>query len=242
MLVFLSSAVLSASSPRVELHVHLDGTLDSNILFEVASLRNLSLPEIGVPRSAAEVDKVVKSKSAFARFDVVNNIIGGNALALQRVGEWFAARQAALNATYTEVRYDPFRAAVSAYDNSSLPLADAIGALSEGLRIGAAAHGIEVFSLLCAMRGAPAARCYDVVEAASAAQVPWRGRTAAPLGAVVGIDLAGDEWTYNNTDYVSCFRHAKRIGLNTTVHAGEASDQADILSVREPCNRHVTAM
>ena len=176
------------------------------------------------------VDKVIKTASAFARFDVINNIMGGNVKALTHVGKWFAARQASLNASYTEVRYDPRRVATSSFDNSSLPFAEAIAALSEGLRLGSEAHGVRVYSLLCAMRGQPAPRCYEVAEAAASAQRPWKGTAPPPLGAVVGIDLAGDEWDYNNTAYVGCFQHAKALGLNTTVHAGEASDEADIVS------------
>jgi adenosine deaminase len=215
---------------RVELHVHLDGAVDSSLLLEIAVLRNLSLPGVGVPTSTREIDKVVKSASAFARFDIVNNILGGDVRALQRVGEWFAARQASLNASYTEVRYDPRRAAASSYDNSSLSLADAIGAFSEGLRRGAAAHRIEVYSLLCAMRGEPADRCVEIADAAASAQRPWKGVRPPPLGAVVGIDLAGNEWSYNNSEYIGCFEHARGLGLNTTIHAGEAANPEDIVS------------
>ena len=42
------------------------------------------------------------------------------------------------------------------------------------------------------------------------------------LGAVVGMDLAGDEAHYNNSAYVPCFRRAKHLGLKTTIHAGES--------------------
>lgn len=218
------------ATPRTELHVHLDGAMDSGLLLDVARTRNLSLPGVGVPKTIRDIDRVVDAASAFARFDVINNIIGGSREALQRLGVIFAARQAALNVSYTEVRYDPRRAARSSYDNSTLPMAEAIAAFSDGLRAGSLAHGVAVYSLLCAMRGEPPARCEEVVDAADDAQRAWRGTRAPPLGAVVGVDLAGDEWTYDNTAYVPCFRRAHRLGIATTVHAGEAADQADVAS------------
>ena len=80
------AAAAAATAGRVELHVHLDGSVTSELLLEIAQLRNLSLPGIGVPTSTSEIDKVVKSKSAFARFDVVNNIMGGSVEGLHHVG------------------------------------------------------------------------------------------------------------------------------------------------------------
>uniref|UniRef100_A0A6U3EB11 adenosine deaminase n=2 Tax=Lotharella globosa TaxID=91324 RepID=A0A6U3EB11_9EUKA len=48
------------------------------------------------------------------------------------------------------------------------------------------------------------------------------------LGGVVGLDLAGDESTYNNSEYIACFRYAKEVlNLNTTVHAGESVGTQD---------------
>ena len=41
------------------------------------------------------------------------------------------------------------------------------------------------------------------------------------MGGVVGLDLAGDETDFPNRAYIDCFKYAKSLGLNTTVHAGE---------------------
>jgi len=51
------------------------------------------------------------------------------------------------------------------------------------------------------------------------------------LGGVVGLDLAGDEPDFDNAPYIECFRKAKeQLGLNTTVHAGEAVRPHDVLT------------
>merc|ERR1712032_1031597 len=65
------------------------------------------------------------------------------------------------------------------------------------------------------MRGKSAKQCFET--AALAARM-----RSDDMGGVVGLDLAGDEAHYNNTQYISCFQHAKqKLGLKTTVHAGE---------------------
>ena len=208
----------SVAAGRVELHVHLDGSVAPETLFEAAVRRNLSLPGVGVPKSVADIWTVLHSAQSWHRFDVVNDIIGGDVTALHDVAVAFVAGQAAAQVEYTEVRYDPVRAAFSHYANVSISQEAAVAAVSAGLRAGSETHGVRVYSLLCAMRGQPASACVAVAELAAKLR-------STTLGGVVGLDLAGDELSFNNTlpiDYVSCFQHAKNtLGLNTTVHAGE---------------------
>ena len=138
----------------MELHVHLDGMVDGEILLAVAQARNMSLPGVGVPTSVDEVDKLVNSKSAFERFDVVNDIMGGNVGASYMVGVWLAKRQSSLNVSYSEVRYDPRRMSKSSYSNETIEMEDAVHALSRGISDGLKdLKGVEIFTLLVAMRG-----------------------------------------------------------------------------------------
>ena len=46
-----------------------------------------------------------------------------------QAAEAFVADQAANNISYTEVRYDPLRAATSSYANVTIPLKQAVGAI-----------------------------------------------------------------------------------------------------------------
>ena len=48
-------------------------------------------------------------------------------------------------------------------DKVSLRPEDAVAAVTAGLAAGAARHGVRAYTLLCAMRGQPAAAC-DTVE------------------------------------------------------------------------------
>ena len=136
----------------------------------------------------------------------------------------FVGRQAAENVVYTEVRYDPVRVAVSNYSGAHISEERAVAAVAAGLREGSLKHGVEAHQLLCAMRGSPAAACHRLVALAAKLR-------SGELGGVVGIDLAGDEFDYNNSygHVEDCFHHAKAdLGLNVTVHAGEMAGPADV--------------
>eukprot|EP00966_Prymnesium_polylepis_P058572 1356644-Prymnesium_polylepis.1 len=229
--VLLALALPAPPVPyRAELHVHFDGAVPIETLLRVAQQRQLSLPVVGVPKSVADIWTALRSIAPVWRwFDFVNNVIGGDEATLTSIAEEFVARQAANGILYTEVRLDPVRAATSAYSNTSITEARAVAAIAAGLRAGSEKHGVEAHQLLCAMRGKPAAACFSLVELAA------KLRTGA-LGGVVGIDLAGDEYHFNNSkgDVEACFTHAKQnLKLNVTVHAGEMAGPDDVRTAVE---------
>jgi len=178
------------------------------------------LPGIGVPTSVAEVAAFLATVSpTWHKFDVVNDIIGGNVTTIREVATAFVEFQALSGVAYTEVRYDPVRLAHSSYANTTISEDAVVEAVQEGLAKGAREYGVAVYQLLCAMRGKSSERCDQTVELAA------RMRSRGGMGSVVGVDLAGDESDYPNGPYVPCLRRAKLVhGLNTTVHAGEFMD------------------
>ena len=208
---------------RVELHCHLDGSIPPSTLLRISQQRSLALPGLGgrVPESTNDIWTALRSMGAVWRwFDLVNEIIGGDEATLADIAEEFVHRQAAENISYTEVRWDPVRPSRSSLANASIPVASAVRAVALGLRRGSEARGVEVYQLLCAMRGAPAQACYDLASLVNETR-------SGELGGVVGMDLAGDEYHFNNSvgEVQACFADAKtRLRLNTTVHAGEMAD------------------
>lgn len=218
--------------PRVELHIHLDGSVPPETLLRIAIRREMVLPGLSgrVPRTVEDIYTALHSMGEIWRwFDLVNEIIGGDELSLSEVAEDFVARQASFNVSYTEVRYDPVRPAVSHLANTSIPIERVVFAVEAGLAAASARHGVEAHQLLCAMRGSPGQACYDLADLAA------RTRSGR-IGGVVGMDLAGDEFHFNNSkNHVeACFRYAKhRWQLNTTVHAGEMSGPEDVRSAVE---------
>ena len=219
-------------NPRVELHVHLDGSIPPATLLRISQQRQLALPGLDgrVPESVEDIWTALRSMGEVWKwFDLVNEIIGGDEDTLAEVAEDFVDRQAAQQVGYTEVRWDPVRPAVSHLANASIGVEAAVRAVERGLRAGAERHGIEVHQLLCAMRGSPGAACFELARLAASTR-------SGELGGVVGIDLAGDEYHFNNSlnHVIECFRFAKsELHLNTTVHAGEMAGPDDVRSAIE---------
>lgn len=202
---------------RVELHVHLDGSLGIDTLYEICRERGIRFGDVQ-PQSPEDVKQFIESHPSWHRFDAVNDIIGGNASVIRQAAYAFVAFQARWGVDYTEVRYDPVRLARSNLLNVSISEEETVRAVQDGLASGSRHFRVAVHQIICAMRGQSEASCRKAAELAA----KMRNRQ---MGGVVGLDLAGDESSYRNGPYVECFRYAKHVlGLNTTVHAGEFSD------------------
>lgn len=225
LLLGASAAAAAAAAGRAELHVHLDGSVDVGELYQICRTRRLRLPGgIGLPGSPEDVRRYIGTHPGWTRFDVVNDIIGGDAATIRAVAEAFVGFQARSGVRYTEVRYDPVRLARSSLAGASIPEEEAVEAVREGLTAGAARFGVSAYQILCAMRGQSSERCLETAHLAAKTR-------SHSMGGVVGLDLAGDEARYPNAAYVHCFRHAKHVlGLNTTVHAGEATTAVEVRS------------
>jgi adenosine deaminase len=135
-----SAKVDPAFGHRIELHVHLDGSISPQTLLDVSQARNLSLPLVGYPKTVSDIQRLLSSKQPFERFDVINDIVGGDSKALEHVAEQFVAFQVANGVIYTEVRYDPVRMARSAYTpkNKTMSPSDAVTSIQAGLQRGMA--------------------------------------------------------------------------------------------------------
>ena len=67
--------------PRTELHVHLDGSIPPATLLRISRRRNLTLPGLAgrVPESIDDIWTALQSMiPVWHRFDLVNEIIGGD--------------------------------------------------------------------------------------------------------------------------------------------------------------------
>lgn len=219
---------------RVQLHCHLDGSVPPEQLLSIARRRRLRLPGLGgrLPETVDDIWMSLRSMGPIWRwFDLVNEVVGGDEAALFDIAYAFVGRQASEGVAYAEVRWDPIRPAASSLANASIGVDAAIRAVARGLRAGGEAYGVEIHQLLCAMRGSPGAKCFELARIAANART-------GELGGVVGMDLAGDEYHFNNSagHVESCLRFAKReLQLNTTVHAGEMADDeySDVSSAVE---------
>ena len=60
--------VQEVSAFRTQLHVHLDGAVSAQTLFEIAHSRNLSLPLVGRPKSVRAVELLIAANVGYESF------------------------------------------------------------------------------------------------------------------------------------------------------------------------------
>ncbi|HKV31866.1 MAG TPA: adenosine deaminase, partial [Candidatus Dormibacteraeota bacterium] len=112
------------------------------------------------------------------------------------------------NVRYAEIRYGPWL-----HVQQGLSLTDVIRAVLSGWTAGKEAFGLEGGVIVTALRDMPPAQNVSLAQIA--------GRYVGE--GVVGFDLAGDEAGHPPILHEDAFRIARSLGLNITIHAGEAA-------------------
>lgn len=206
--------------PKVELHVHLDGSVRPSTMIDLAREQGIHLPA-DTPGALARSLVAMTARSLeeyLARYELTLSVMQ-TAAALERIAYEFVLDVAAEHVRYVEVRYSPllFRPALS--------LRDAIEAPLRGFARGAAETGTKVGLVVCAIRSLQPSRSVELARAA----VDYRG------AGIVGFDLAGDERGYPAEAHQAAFALAARHGLACTCHAGEADGPDSIRQALHAC-------
>ncbi|CAE7228185.1 ADA [Symbiodinium sp. KB8] len=236
------STELLLAAPKVELHVHLDGSFDAAVLFRAAQAHLEELPEkVRTPWDGKmlEVQKAVREcHGDLAKFTslvtVGSDIIGlfpildcfytflpivrGRFELLEELAFEFCRERKKHNIIYTEVRYSPFEFLPQGEDGQiadTSKAADAVKAVCAGLRKGQAEFGVMVHQILCCIAAQPAWSAQTMVLAEE-----FRNE------GVVGVDIAAGEMHFEDGALHDAHRDAmamaQKKGLGITVHAAEA--------------------
>lgn len=241
--------------PKVELHVHLDGSFDPAILLEhVQEMGHDILPEqvhlawdqstLHV-RSSVEACQNVQEFQSLCTcrgkrsllemlkcFEVFTPIVRGNLDLMERLAHDFCKRQKRQNVIYSEVRYSPHFLAEGAHitdseDRVVINPGPIVDAVTRGLRRGEEEFGIKVNQILCCIAWRPE-WAKEVVDLA-------HDRKDDYPCAVVGVDIAAGEDHFDEeksphlyTPHYEAFQRAQDLNLNITIHAGEVGDSAFI--------------
>lgn len=203
--------------PMVDLHVHLDGSVQPRTLRELAREQGKPLSGEGDAQllRLMQIDDGCASLVEYlGKFDFVLPYLQ-TASALERVAYETVEQSARHNGRYLEVRFAPLL-----HTREGLRVEDVIGHVLAGLKRGERELGVIARGIAICMRHHPAADNLQVVEAA--AHFRKRG--------LVAVDLAGDEAHYPPQLHEEVFLRAGRYGLPVTIHAGEAAGPENILT------------
>jgi adenosine deaminase len=203
------SRELIARLPKLELHVHLDGSLRPGTMLELAAQQRVRLPadDADLLARLMVVEDARNLEDYLRRFEITIALLQNEA-ALERVAYEMVADAARQNIRYLEVRYCP-----TLSQRGGLSLEAVTEAELRGLRRGEAEFGVIARAIHCSLRQLPP----EVSEEIAVHAVAWRDR------GIVGFDIAGAEAGRPAGAHARAFEIAAEGGLGITVHAGEAA-------------------
>ena len=189
--------------PKVELHVHLEGTATPDLITRLAARNGVALP-----------DRLLNEHGRFHYGDFLDFLatydMAASAIRTARdyrdVVYEYLRDCAAEGAIYVELTASPDHAALVGLSDE-----EHLAGIAQGIDDARDAHGIEGRILISAVRN------FGIEQAVRVA----RHAAEHPHPYVVGFSMAGDEANFPAGDYAEAFQIAAGAGLGCTVHAGE---------------------
>ena len=209
---------LVARMPKVELHVHLEGSIPPASLLALARRRGIDLPADTV-EGLAEWFRF----SDFAHFVQVYVTICRclrEPEDFQMLVDAFAAEQARQNVVYSEAHFT-----IGTHLKHGHSASELRDAMAEALVEAERRHGVRVRLIPDLVRNVPFKWADRTLE--WALEMQGRG--------VVALGLSGFEESHPNEPFREHFRVAAGAGLRRVAHAGEHAGPDSVRSVREVC-------
>lgn len=195
--------------PKIELHVHLEGSVRPETLREMARLKNHALEPTDTwiqerERSGFRYSQFGDFLNAFKLLSLLLVTPGDYALAATRLIEELGAE----NVRYAEVTLS---AGVVLW--KKLPLEPIFEAVAEAARVASSRSGVRVKWIFDAVRQFGVDHAREVMR--HAARFRDQG--------VVAFGVGGDEVRGPAASFARVFAEARDLGLHTTAHAGETA-------------------
>lgn len=206
--------------PKAELHLHLEGTLEPELLFELAARNHVSLPYADV--------EAVRAAYVFADLQAFLDVYYAACQTLRTERDFYDLTRAYLTRAqadgvrHAEVFFDP-----QSHTDRGVPFDAVLHGIADALADGTRDLGITARLILCFLRHLPADAAMATLEAA----LPHRDVLHA-----VGLDSS--EIGHPPSGFVEVFDRARAEGLLTVAHAGEEGppsyirESLDLLHVR----------
>ena len=204
-------AELIARMPKVELHVHLEGTLEPELALRLAEKNGVALPYADVASMRAAYD--FRDLQSFLDVFYATCAVLVTREDFRELTLAYLRRAHADNVRHVEPFFDP-----QSHTDRGVPFDEVIGGILEGLAEGERLYGITSGLILSFLRHLPAEAAATTLSVAE----PWAPRLVA-----VGLDSmeAGNP----PERFADVFTRARSLGLRTVAHAGEECDASLVI-------------
>lgn len=204
------------SFPKIDLHLHLDGSFRTATIWELAMQQGVEMPAESPEEFEEWMKKCSYSGSVnefLQMFDVTTKVMQDKE-SLARITKELIEDLAKQGLVYAEIRFAP-----QLHTNKGLSQKEAIEAVLEGRRQGMQENpSIKIGIILCMMCVGPETVNWDAnMETATIAhEYLDKG--------IVCVDLAGAEGIVPLSNFAELFKKARELNTPVICHAGDSQD------------------
>jgi adenosine deaminase len=192
-----------AGLPKAELHMHIEGSLEPEMMFRLAARNRVSIPfaDVEALRAAYQFSRLQDFLDIYYQgADVLRTEEDFRDLAMA-----YFDRAAADNVRHSEIFFDP-----QTHTGRGIPFQVVAEGLLAGMAEAERVHGLTSKLILCFLRHLPEDDAFATLKAAE----PWLDRIA-------GVGLDSSELGHPPTDFARVYAAAGERGLKRVAHAGE---------------------
>jgi len=201
---------LIAKLPKAELHLHIEGSLEPELMFSLAQKNTISLPY----KTIEEVKHAYNFTSLQSFLDIY--YAGANVL----INEsdffdltWaYLLRCHAQNICHTEIFFDP-----QTHTSRGIAFKTVIDGITKALQKGEQELGISSFLIMCFLRHLSEENAFETLKAS----LPFKDK-------IIGVGLDSSEVGHPPSKFQRLFLECKKVGYKIVAHAGEEGDSSYI--------------
>lgn len=189
--------------PKAELHLHIEGSLEPEMLFELAARNRVAIPFASVAE--------VRAAYSFSNLQDFLDIYYQGMSVLQTEQDFFdltwayLQRAAADTVRHVEIFFDP-----QGHTERGVQFATVLDGIERALKRGEAELGISYRLIMCFLRHLSEEEAFDVLAEAE-----------PHLPRIHGVGLDSSELGHPPGKFERVFARARELGLHVTAHAGE---------------------
>ena len=189
--------------PKAELHIHIEGSLEPELIFALAQRNGVAIPY----RSVDEL----RSAYAFTNLQSFLDIYYAGASVLLKEQDFYdmawayLQKAAADNVVHTEIFFDP-----QTHTARGVSMETVINGLHRACEQAGPALGVSASLILCFLRHLSEAEAFETLEQA----LPFREK-------FIGVGLDSSEVGHPPQKFARVFARCGELGLHRVAHAGE---------------------
>jgi adenosine deaminase len=194
--------------PKAELHLHIEGSLEPELMFELAKRNNITLPFESV--------EAIRAAYAFSNLQDFLDIYYQGAGVLQTEADFhdlamaYFRRLAADGGVHAEIFFDP-----QTHTDRGISFDVVMRGLLSGMAAARTELGVTSKLILCFLRHLDEDAALATLEQAR----PW-------LAHIAGVGLDSSEVGHPPSKFARVFAEARKLGLKLVAHAGEEGPPA----------------